>query len=233
MILEKFESSRALFNNELFNDEGIPLVCQLHDYFDYYSQNDNNHNCLGCNLANSLNLAFDSLSKIDEDMSVEFIYTSYLLRLYLAVERFTVVFEIIGLPRDYLARNFSVFSDIRKWANFIKHPNAFMLVHHPEYTYEGNANIDLASFALVIDQDFIKRHYSSPKHDERLWKALQNKRNIVVNFPNPEELTIRFCTAIKKFNEIIRDNPIYLEILSHRATYENFYIQENEDLIDG
>jgi hypothetical protein len=153
-----------------------------------------------------------------------------MMRLYLFVEHVYVIFEIIKLPEEYRRRHFGVFKDIHKWANFIKHPNSFILVHHPTYSYDGDDNFDRTQYSLVIDQQFVNEYYSSPIHNKKLWDALQNKKEVAVLFPNPQVLTRGFCDAAKKFISVVRDNAVFCEILASRSTYENYYLGSTDDV---
>lgn len=227
MISELLQNCHAIFNTEIFPRQDYSVMCSLHDYFDDQSGGD--HNCLGCNFADTTIWIQKYLSRAPNLGETDEAYTFYLMRLYLFVERAYVIFEIIKLPEEYRGRHFSVFRDIHKWANFIKHPNSFILVHHPTYTFDGDASFDRTKFSLVIDQSFVNEHYSSPTHNKKLWDSLQNKTDIAVMFPNPETLTRDFCAAAKKFVAVVRDNAVFREILASRSTYANYYLRNSDD----
>lgn len=188
------------------------------------------HNCLGCNFADTTIWIQKYLSRAATLDSTDEAYTFYLMRLYLFVERVYVIFEIIKLPDEYRGRHFGIFKDVHKWANFTKHPNSFILVHHPAYTYDGDPHFDRTLYSLVIDQAFVNEHYSSPTHNKKLWDALQNKKDVAVLFPNPQVLTRAFCAAAKKFISVVRDNAVFREILASRSTYENYYLRDEDDM---
>jgi len=227
MISQLLQNCHAIFNAEIFPLHGDSVMCSLHDLFDDTSGGD--HNCLGCNFAEATTWIQKYLSRASTLTEIDEAYTFYLMRLYLFVERVYVIFKIIQLPEEYKVRHFGVFRDIHKWANFTKHPNSFILVHHPTYTYNGDASVDRTNFSLVIDQQFVNDHFSSPTHDKKLWDALQNKTNVAVMFPNPETLTRDFCTAAKKFIGVVRDNSVFREILASRSTYENYYLRDVDE----
>ncbi|WP_020394807.1 hypothetical protein [Thiolinea disciformis] len=227
MSLELFKKCYEVFNDELFSNENEALVCELHFYLE--ANNENAHNCLGCNLASELIKIRNYLSRVDETYDVEEFFSDYLIKCYLLVARIEDnIFKLLNLPEGYKSKNFLVFRNIRKWANFIKHPNAFTFVHHPEFIYVNQLDVDLSNFNLIIDQEFVNRHYSSSAPNKELWRALQNQKDIAVLFPEPEELTRKFCEAVKKFIEVIRDNAVYREVLMEYSTYENFYTNEND-----
>jgi hypothetical protein len=229
MLSTLFQNCHRIFNAEIFPEQGDSVMCSLHDCFDDQAGGD--HNCLGCNFADTTVWIQMYLSRASNLGEIDEAYTFYLMRLYLFVERAYVIFDIIKLPEEYRARHFTVFRDIHKWANFTKHPNAFILAHHPTYTFDGDASFDRTQFSLVIDQAFVNEHYSSSKHNKKLWDSLQNKKDIAVMFPSPESLTREFCAAAKKFIGVVRDNSVFREILASRSTYANYYLQS--EIVDS
>lgn len=226
MISEELKKCSGIVAAELFPNDGESALCSLHDCF--HDRDGGDHNCLGCNFADTTIWIQKYLSRAETFDSVDEAYVFYILRLYLFVERVYVIFEIIKLPDEYRHRHFGVLRDIHKWANFLKHPNSFLLVHHPTYSYDGDSAFDRTSHSLVIDQQFVNEHYSSPTHNKKLWDALQNKRDVAVLFPNPERLTRDFCVAANKFISVVRDNSVFREILASRSTYENYYLREEK-----
>ena len=126
------------------------------------------HNCLGCNFADCTGWIHNHLhtALTTDDSSLQEFYTHYLLKLYLFVERAYVIFEIVGLPQEYRGRHFDVFKRVHKWANFIKHPKSFLLVHHAQYFMDGDTAVDepfeRTKFAVVIDQAFVSEYYAGP-----------------------------------------------------------------------
>jgi hypothetical protein len=226
MISERFKACHDIFCGEIFPNQGDSVMCSLHDCFD--DQGGGDHNCLGCNFADTTIWVKKYLSRSETFESVDEAYTFYLLRLYLFVERAYTIFDIIKLPEEYRGRHFEIFKNVHKWANFTKHPNSFILVHHPEYFFDGEIGFDRTNYSIIVDQQFVNDHYSSPSHNKKLWDALQNKSGIAVLFPNPETLTRDFCRAAKKFISVIRDNTVFKEILASRSTYETYYLRDQE-----
>lgn len=143
----------------------------------------------------------------------------YLIRLYLLVERLYIVFDIIELAEEYRHRHFSVVRDVHKWANFIKHPGPFLLVHHPDYFMAHDPGFQKQKFDVVIDQEFVNKHYGGPgQKRKKLWDALTNKRNVAVLFPSPIDLTNQFCGAIEHFLEMINTNAVFRSRFHSRTT---------------
>lgn len=220
--MEKFQAAFEIFQKEIYPD-GESAMCSLHEYFDCVKKD--RHNCLGCNLADATNWIYNYLARFDKFEEVSEDYTFYLLRLYLLVERVNVVFDIVSLPLEYRIRHFGVFQDVHKWANFIKHPKAFFLVHHPRYAFDGMDGFDSSKYSVIIDQAFVSEFYAGPDHNKKLWDRLCNQTSVAVIYPDPVALTERFCKALQDSIAVIRDNKVYREILNSRTTFEHYFGQ--------
>lgn len=154
----------------------------------------------------------------------------YNMTLYLLVERIYELFEIIQLPTGYRQRHFQVFDRVKKWANFLKHPKAFMFVHHPEFVFE--ADFDKGNYGkgdtTFVNTDFILEYYSGAEKNNKLYRALTNKTDVVVIIPNPSETTKAFCEAIAKFVSLMKHNEVYRDILSEKSTLDDYFEDDIE-----
>ena len=184
------------------------------------------HNCIGCNFAGATTAIERVLSRIatSQDFDAEFDYGDYLLSLYLFVERAYMLFDIICLPEGYRHRHFDVFREVKRWANFLKHPNYFILVHHPVFQAGGAPDSTIA-WEQVVDTAFVIENYG---HDARskspnLKAAFVKKAKVLVLFPDVVPLTEQFCAAVKQFVSLIEDNAVFQEMLDDIATYENYF----------
>jgi hypothetical protein len=201
-------------------------MCQMHDAFGGICGA--SHNCLGCNFADVTTWIDKYLAKhatIDDTAEA---FTFYLLRLYLFVERAYVIFDIVNLPPEYRGRHFRVFQDVHKWANFIKHPKAFMLVHHPQHWFIGCSGFEKSKYNPVIDQEFVDEYYSAnaKEREHKLRTILANQTNVAVLYPDPVPLTEAFCAAMRKVIDLVIKNDVYREILASRTTYENYFARQ-------
>jgi hypothetical protein len=81
-------------------------------------------------------------------------FTKFILPAYLVVERMYEIFSIVELQESYRLKNFQTFRKIRRWANFLKHPKSFILVHHAKYLFEDYLTIENVSKDedVVIDE---------------------------------------------------------------------------------
>ena len=222
MLRDIFKQCYELFHHRICPDHEYSSLCSLHDSFGGIGPE--HHNCLGCNFADVTVWIDRFLSRHGAFEDLAEVFTFYLLRLYLFVERANIIFDVIKLPEEYRHRHFAVFKDVHKWANFIKHPNSFVLVHHPTHSFVGDPTFNRAAFAVVIDQEFVNEHYSAPVHNKKLWDALENKKNVAVLYPQPVVLTASFCDAADHFIAVVRDNAVYREILASRSTYQNYFV---------
>ncbi|HXA01651.1 MAG TPA: hypothetical protein VNW99_06670 [Cytophagaceae bacterium] len=144
---------------------------------------------------------------------------------YLLVERFEEIFRIVKLPEAYRLRHFQIFGIIKRWTNFLKHPKAFILVHHPEYYFENEIELEHndKNNMIIIDQEFIDIYYSGDKENNKLYSILKNKNNVVVLLPNLPDLMSEFCKAQKKFIDIISNNEVFRETLDEQSTLKDYF----------
>ena len=140
------------------------LFCILHEQ-DYLGNHKGSHVCLGCSLNDSLvkiDRFLSEAKQLDDDDSenVEYLFTMYILLLYLTVEKLHTIFKFIGITLDYVKEHWKVLVEIRKWANFIKHPKGFLFTHHPDYIFEDSKGIDkIVKTIKYIDFDFVYKFY--------------------------------------------------------------------------
>ncbi len=229
LVKLQFEDTYKTFLEGMYKN-GYPAVCEIHNL--YEDKDKKNHNCIACNLADAtvtinkfllLRSAFDNIRDF---------YSTYIILLYLLVERAETIFGIIELHKGYRDENFTTFALIRKWANFIKHPKAFMLVHHPEYTFTGSPKIvaiKKLENLTVIDYKFIQTYYSNNNKNGELYEKLENKENVLVVFPEPNYLMIHLSAEIKKVINLLEKNEVYREILNTRATFYDFFVQNDNE----
>lgn len=147
-----------------------------------------------------------------------------IVKLYLFVERAHELFKIMSLPQEYRAREFQCFHLIHKWANFIKHPKAFMFCHAPEYAV-NNTN---TSFDLIVDCEFVKKYYAGDKRNLELYKKLENNPSVVVSYPSAESLIIGFAEEVAKIEPLISNNQVYRELLHEKSTLEAYFEVEDK-----
>ena len=224
----EFVKASDLFRRELCSWKSkagdlVPLPCRIHDVFS--GLHSESHNCIGCNFAGTINAIERVLSRIasGEAFDNEFDYGDYLFSMYLFVERAHMLFDIICLPEPYRHRHFGVFQEIKRWANFLKHPNYFILVHHPVFQAGGAAVA--VDWEQVVDTQFVVENYGhdAQSKSSKLKAAFVKKTKVLVLFPDVIPLTKRFCDAVKHFVSLIEDNAVFREMLNDIATYENYF----------
>lgn len=192
--------------------EGQTLMCSIHDAFQ------DGHNCVGCNLNEQSNLLIRYLTGYPHFNDLQLVSVQFHLHLYLLAERYLTFIELIKLHESQRGRYFSVFQKVIYWANFLKHPKSFVLVHHPSYLIAvKDQRYDRSDF-LVIDDEFVKTYYAGSVHNSKLRGKLANKQNVMVIFPNPVHLIAEFVKAQQKFVELIKQNAVFREILSDEAS---------------
>lgn len=225
-----FEKCAEIFENLIYPDENQDgLMCKIHDAFG--STKSKHHNCLGCNLDSSTHHLYMFLYQREKHNDLELSATTYILLMYLLIERVNTIFEIIGLPEAYRLKHFHVFQKITKWANFIKHPKAFVLCHHPMFVTENY--IDLTkmkkSAKLVVDTAFVFKYYSGDNNKKELFEHLANQADVLVIYPDFSNLTTEFCNSLIKFVQLIERNEVYRDILNDKTTIFNYFTEDTEN----
>ena len=225
----KDDFEKVLINYLQFHQKEIDeesFFCQIHKNFN------DGHNCVACNL----NLTNERISNFL--YSYKFfgdIYTTYsifIMLLYLQVECFFEYMNIVKIPEPYLLKNFRTFYKIKRWANFLKHPKSFLLVHHPEWRYEDDAFGEINPEKVIINTEFVEKFYKGDKTNTELYRTLKKKEDLIVLFPNPEKLTEQYLLAQQSFKNLISENSIVREILEDEATIKEYFEEECENKKD-
>jgi hypothetical protein len=209
------------------------LFCKLHDdnYLGLPENNTtNSHNCIACNLQDG-NLKIykflNELGTVESTDELEYASTIYYLLLYLQVEKFHTIFKFIGITFEYVEQNWETLIQIRKWANFIKHPKGFLFTHHPTFIYDDNSTITSLKANKqnqIIDYEIIKKFYTRETDDafKNTIKEVGNKKNIIVILPCPVRIMIEYSKINQEFCKKIGENPHFKEILKKHSTIEDY-----------
>lgn len=199
------------------------LFCNIHSNFK------NGHNCVACNLNDSNRRIENFLLGYRLFTDIHTTMTSYIFLLYLQAECIFEYLNYLQLPNFYIQKKFQVLFTVKRWANFLKHPKSFMLVHHPIWEYKKDINVFVNDKKPVIDTKFVQKYYSGDSKNKELSKELSNKEDLIVLYPNPFELITDFCNAQKKFSELISKNQLVREILDDSATLKEYYEEANKN----
>ena len=234
-LIELFEEVLDIFviahyceeNNEC-EKEYDSLFCNIHSNFK------DGHNCIACNLNDSNSLIQNFLLQYKSFYDSKLTLTNFIMLLYLQVEICNEYFNIMSIPENYKLKHFQVFQKVKYWANFLKHPKGFMLVHHPNWTFEGRISkyfpeAQLKKTNPFLDSNFIKKFYTGDKNNNELYKILIRKKDLQVEFPNPVNLITEFTEAQKKFAQIISNNEIVREMLNDKTTLEEYFLDEENE----
>ncbi len=208
------------------NRKRIPKVCSLHDVLSVPKTTA--HNCLGCNLADLTNAFGEVLNGLTKCKDLQAAFSIYFMWLNVFVERYDFMFSYLGVPDSYRIKHFPVFLQIKHWANFQKHPKAFLFVHHPSFSCPTVGITVDKKKPKIIDQVFVDKYYKGGKHNESLSSELMNARSVVVHYPDPRTIVEDFCAQSQKFVEIVAKNPMYQELLMEKSTLLDFFTEEAE-----
>jgi hypothetical protein len=222
-----FENALIYFVEFHQNDENESeydtFLCKIHDNFTL------GHNCIACNLNESNRRIEAYLLNYRLFYAPEYSISNLIMLLYLQVE---CIFEYLGLLKfdeSFLQKKFQALYKIKRWANFFKHPKAFMLSHHPIWTYEEFGTFKKRSTNLIIDTPFVQKYYSGDSKNKELYAILSNIEYIEVLLPNPNKLIIEFCEVQLNFYNLIKDNKIVRDIFEDKATIRNYFeTEENQ-----
>ena len=240
---EQYKSAFEIFKERMFPQEQ-QLMCSFYAIFS--EPGGPSHNCLGCNLNESLekNLNFLGMCKnMPNDEGIGFSpqqsFSIYIWLLNEVWERILTILDLVD-PRfcESVRRGengFQAFIKTRKWANFFKHPKSFgWKVHHPEYTFEGSAHsmmflnsardLQTSYNPRIIDDAFVKRYYSNNERDDELAEKFDGyEAQTLVILPDIPSLTTQICDCLEEFIEIIVGNENYVAILRDKSTLTNYF----------
>ncbi len=192
-------------------------------YLNYHmNENDSSHNCIACNLNETLSYTLDSIRNTPSYAYVEHYYCFVIQSLYLTAERVLSVSKS-AFQIDEIVDSYPTTMQIRKWANFFKHPKSFLFCHHPDYFIDGFDNDDLENYDLIIDSTFIEVYYKDGSKNQELKENLENKQNVAVIFPKIDRLFKDFHVELNLFLNDLNDNPELVEELINRATIEDYF----------
>lgn len=235
ILQEELEKTYKFFCDAIF-PEDISTMCKIHDAFG--GNEGEHHNCLGCNFADSTKTIREFLKNYEIYTNVNSTITLYILTLYLLVERMEVIFDLITVPENYKKKHFIVFQQIRKWANFLKHPKSFVLVHHPLFEIKDHEAYDNSDLKTIIDEAFITNYYSGEKDPDKqksknreLFEKLKNKKDVLVLYPDIFQLTKKLCYSVNKFVDLIIDNEVFIDVLSDDTTIKDYFVNQKEELL--
>lgn len=200
------------------------VFCILHNP-EYLGIHEESHACIACNLNDSLEKIHRFLNQNKSLNDLEYTFTVYILLLYLLVEKLTTIFKHIGISYEYVEKNWAVLVEIRKWANFIKHPKGFLFAHHPEYFFENEIiPKEFSNWKVINYKNFVEPLYK--REDEGKFKQtikeFANKENLLVIIPKPDRIALELNSVCKEFCEKIKNNEHFQEILRNESVIENY-----------
>ena len=231
--MNKFESAKNILYKITHADHQNgcePLFCRLHkdEYLGSAENNNiNSHNCIACQLQDGNMRIYRFLNDTETSSDIEYSFTVFILLLYLQVEKFHTIFKFIGITIEYVEENWATLIEIRKWANFIKHPKGFLLTHHPNFIFEDDKGLKQHKAnkqVQIIDYEIIKKFYTRETDDgfKNTIKEMGNKKNLFVVLPCPERLISDYNTISQLFCDKIGANPHFKEVLKKHSTIEDY-----------
>ncbi|MGB0929673.1 MAG: hypothetical protein ACPGVB_02775 [Chitinophagales bacterium] len=231
------ENCHTIFRNNFFNKDeeyyGASNACRIYDKLTEDSPE--KQDCIGENFNQLIHRINDEwFTNYTPGGNLDYYFFNYFLLLYLFVERVDLIFEVINpkgrqskLFIDYQQHNFKTLRKINKWANFIKHPKEFLFTHWARYYIQGELNFSIKEGDIIINTDFIFKHYFSESKQRPV--ILENKNNVFVEVPKLEEITLGFCQEMNLFFDFICNNQIIADFLKKKSTIEEYFEYASEE----
>lgn len=210
------------YESRILDDQNVPLkkslYCGIHDAFLKHNQTKTEnsesyaHNCIGCNFEEGARAINYFLQTNKECLNVQYYLNIYSFLFYAQAERLAVIYKEIGYINGNSEFDWGQFPNlqvIKYWANFFKHPKAYMFLHHPEYYIETDPERPNLLITLVIDNKFVDKFYQGKRRNGELKLLLGNKDKVKIFFPDLVITTKTLCDEFAKIiNTIILDNNI-------------------------
>lgn len=215
-IAENFNSWLSTYRGEFQNEKS--RFCEVYDLFTEGISPDKyeGHNCIACNLEEGAYYLNTFLSTNKECAKVDYYVTMLTTIMYLETERIAEIYKELGLSLNNGKFDWGAFPNLQRikyWANFFKHPKAYMYLHHPKYHIISDPNKPNFMIEGIIDDQFVKKFYSGEKHNQDLKELLRNKDGYKVFFPDLVEFIESFCKELENLIRTISAEPNHVETL--------------------
>ncbi len=172
------------------------------------------HNCLGCNFEEGCMNVLDFLKEFEGTEKTRTYLTVYTLLFYTLAERLAVVYQELGVVngKQFDWQQFPVLRNIKHWANFFKHPKAYMFLHHPGYFLENDP--DRPNFMIngEVDTVFVDSFYRAGADNIKLRSLFENKKGWNIIFPDLLQMTKDLCDEVDKACDFVMQ-PSNVEVL--------------------
>ncbi len=195
------------------------------------------HNCLACNLTQSLVILGNYLVELKEreknqntPVNLYSSYSTFILLLHLQTEKIFTLFQFIGITRRYQKDNWKILTMINLWANFVKHPKGFLFCHHPvmviNKTQIEKMGFDLKDDKLVhLTYKFIKDHYR--REDENVFynsiNLVKGKPYVFLEVTSPIYIMEEFALFCEELMEILTNNPFFRKQLTEFTSIKDYW----------
>lgn len=206
------------------------LYCKLYDTFLDYNQKKRNdhslivHNCIGCNFEEGARAIHYFLLTNRECTNVQYYLNLYSFLFYAQAERIGVIYKELGYctnKGDFDWAQFQNLQKIKYWANFFKHPKAYMFLHHPDFFLETDPRKPNFLISHVIDSEFVKNFYRPGADNQQLRYFLENKKSVKVFFPDLIDFTKTLCDEFEKIISTISTKSSFIEKLNEYTTVDS------------
>ena len=204
------------------------IYCELYDVFhqkEFEVSNDSDksyHNCIGCNFEEGCLTILDFLKKFSETTNISPYLTIYSLLFYSQAERLAVVYKELGYTsgNSFDWTRFPTLRTIKHWANFFKHPKAYMFLHHPSYFIETDPEKPNFMINGVIDTAFVENFYRAGADNTMLQQLFENGTKFKIFYPDLLQFTRDLCAEFSAIIPVIKQEA-HTQLL-RKYTIDNF-----------
>lgn len=233
-VADFFETWHNEFKSRSDSGEERSRYCQLFDAFEERekrefpeqpAQGETDimfHNCIGCNFEEGCLNILDFVKTFSGTKNERTYFTIYSLLFYTLAERMAVVYQELGIVngRNFDWSRFPVLRKIKHWANFFKHPKAYMFLHHPVYFLENDPERPNFMINGEVDSNFVDSFYRAGADNLELRRLFENQKGWKVIFPALPEFTRELCHEMDVICDFILQ-PENIEIL-RLFTYKDY-----------
>lgn len=181
------------------------------------------HNCIGCNFEEGCLNVLDFVKQFAGTEKVRTYLTTYSLLFYTLAERLAVVYQELGVVngQQFDWSRYPVLRSIKHWANFFKHPKAYMFLHHPGYFLENDSSRPNFMIEGEVDSSFVDSFYRAGADNKELRRLFENKKGWNVIFPDLLSFTKSLCDEVDRICDFILQ-PENIEKL-RAFTFKDYY----------
>ena len=100
IVQEQMAECLEIWDEKIYERKSFSKLCEFHAILTENPKKD--HNCIGCNLADTTNLILDYLRNSQNATTYEYAYNMLIISFYLLVERIDTILKIVEIRANNL-----------------------------------------------------------------------------------------------------------------------------------